>query len=150
MKFLFALIVLMTVASATYQCGPHQCYPGSSCVFDCVTNTHGCVPNCQQVTFSQRIINSWADNNGKQPYVQVEVTVMNHGPRAVKNIIIDTDNTLKLKDNNSIWNVAQAANGDLSFPTYITPLASGKTFTFGYINKGTQAAHMYLKSVDLV
>eukprot|EP01133_Synstelium_polycarpum_P006607 gene6607-7674_t len=88
-----------------------------------------CVPNCQQVTFASKIVGSWADNNGQNKYIQVEVTVTNHGPRAVKNVIIDTDYTLKLRNPGDIWNVAQAANGDLSFPSYISPLASGNTYT---------------------
>eukprot|EP01133_Synstelium_polycarpum_P006260 gene6260-7261_t len=146
MKFASIIFVLFAVAaaSATYQCGPHQCPPGSSCVFDCQINRYTCVPNCQQVTFNQRIVNSWADNNGQQKYIQVEVTVTNHGPRAVKNVIIDTDYTLKLRNPGDIWNVAQAANGDLSFPSYISPLNSGKTYTFGYIAKGTTLPRLYL------
>eukprot|EP01133_Synstelium_polycarpum_P012175 gene12175-14250_t len=153
MRFITGLFVLLAVvasASANYQCGPNQCYPGSSCVFDCNTNVHGCIPDCNQVTFSQTVVNRWTDDNSKLHLTQVEVTVRNHGPRAVKNIIIDTNHSLQLRDAGAIWNVVQASNGDLSFPSYIAPLNAGQAYTFGYINRGDNIASMYLKSVDLI
>eukprot|EP01133_Synstelium_polycarpum_P005725 gene5725-6621_t len=142
---LFVLLAVVASASANYQCGPHQCYPGSSCVFDCNTNVYGCIPDCNQVTFSQNVVNRWTDDNSKLHLTQVEVTVRNHGPRAVKNIIIDTNHSLALRDAGAIWNVVQAANGDLSFPSYIAPLNAGQSYTFGYINRGDNIASMYLK-----
>eukprot|EP01132_Coremiostelium_polycephalum_P009199 gene9199-11274_t len=97
------------------------------------------------VSLSQKVINRWADNNGQLPYVQVEVTLKNVGHSNVNTVVIDTDHTLNLKDGNAIWNISILGNGDLSLPAYGAPLSPGETFTFGYINKGNNAANLRIR-----
>eukprot|EP01133_Synstelium_polycarpum_P022732 gene22732-27268_t len=53
---------------------------------------------------------------------------------------------MNLRDAGAIWNVVQSDNGDLSFPSYITPLKVGDSYTFGYINKGDNQANLWVRA----
>eukprot|EP01133_Synstelium_polycarpum_P007492 gene7492-8765_t len=144
---LFVLLALVATASAhfqPYQCGPNRCNLYHSCIYDCNTFVHGCFDNCEHVTLQQRMDHSWVENG--VTYVQVEGTLINNGPRSVKNVIIGTDMTLNLKDG-TISNLVRLGMFDLGLTT--DELHSGQTYTFSYTNRD-QAAHMYIKNVDLM
>ncbi|EGG15385.1 hypothetical protein DFA_10219 [Cavenderia fasciculata] len=145
---LFALLAVTVSTATPFKCGPKMCGPGQTCEFDCVTNQYQCVYKCDYVTVTQKVVSSWADNNGQIPYVQLEVTVTNHGPRVVKDVLMGTSG-MNLKDGNAIWSVDRIGS-DLSLPSYVSQLAVGQSHKFGYINKGTQAAYIYVKNVQLV
>ncbi|EFA83608.1 cellulose-binding domain-containing protein [Heterostelium album PN500] len=137
----------VALTSAHYPCGPSICNPYYSCVLD--NAKYGCIYRCEQVTITQQVINSWADNNGKDKYVQVQVTVHNNGPRNVNNVIIGAaDGTLKLKDNNAIWGVVSTGN-DLTLPSYASTINAGQSYTFGYINRVSQA-NLYVKNFHML
>ncbi|EGC36830.1 hypothetical protein DICPUDRAFT_31231 [Dictyostelium purpureum] len=151
MKFLVTILVALlavSFASATspFQCGPRNvCQPFQSCVCD-----HGvfkCVYDCPEVQIVQTIFNRWADNNGNQPSVQVQVDIINRTNRNIKDIIIATDVNL---NSNQIWGVDKifVSNGItvIDLPSYVDIAAHGK-YSFGYINRGNSAAHLYVKNV---
>ncbi|KAN0028740.1 hypothetical protein ACTFIV_010593 [Dictyostelium citrinum] len=149
MKFLFlVLFTLLAVSFASaghpnYQCGRYQCAPGYSCV--CDAGVYKCVYHCNELTIVQTIVNSWADNNGSEPKVQVSVDIINKSNRTVKDVIIATDADLAF---NQIWGVNK--NGFLlDLPNYAT-IAPGAKYTFGYINNGKTAAHLYVANVYLI
>ncbi|KYR02350.1 cellulose-binding domain-containing protein [Tieghemostelium lacteum] len=150
MKFIFALLVAcLAIASVSANfdvCGPHQCEIGHSCV--CDNGQYRCVYYCGDVIVTQKVVSRWSDNNGQQPYTQVEVTIRNASHKNVKNVVLGTQN-MNLKDNNAIWSITRLSNGNLVLPTYVTKLSPGQTHTFGYINKGNNPANIYVKYVDL-
>eukprot|EP01133_Synstelium_polycarpum_P017022 gene17022-20278_t len=150
MRFFFTLLALVAVtavASANHMCGPDMCHDGGSCILDCQTNIHQCLPRCDNVVITQHVVNQWTENN--QQMTHVEVNIQNNGPRDVKNIILGTDGSMQIRDDSSIWNVVHSDNGDLSFPSYITPLRVGDSYTFGYINRGG-VANLWVRAVDLL
>ncbi|KAK5582998.1 hypothetical protein RB653_004588 [Dictyostelium firmibasis] len=142
MKIFIAIIFILLSISicSSYQCGYYSCLPGHTC-----TNSDGefkCVYNKDELIISQIITNSWADPiNG--PNVQVMVNVINHTHRTIKDIIIATD--VKL-NNGQIWG-AQLNGFLINFPDYVS-IAPGKNHTFGYINRGVSAAHLWVQKVN--
>ncbi|KAN0055143.1 hypothetical protein ACTA71_008236 [Dictyostelium dimigraforme] len=147
MKFLFLVLVALlavSFASANYQCGKYQCAPGYSCV--CDGGVYRCVYHCSELTIVQTIVNSWADNNGTEPKVQVSVDIINNTHRTVKDVIIATDTSLLAF--NQIWGVNK--NGYLlDLPSYAT-IAAGAKYNFGYICQGKSALHLYVGNVYLI
>ncbi|KAN0006878.1 hypothetical protein ACTFIU_005071 [Dictyostelium citrinum] len=140
--FITALFVLLVVVSqcSSYRCGYYSCLPGHTC-----TNIDGqfkCQYNKDELIISQVVTNSWSDpTNG--PSVQVKVDVNNYTHRTIKNIIIASD--VKL-NNGQIWGAK--LNGFLiDFPDYVS-IAPGKNHTFGYINYGVSAAHLWVQHVN--
>ncbi|EFA84507.1 hypothetical protein PPL_02542 [Heterostelium album PN500] len=151
MKIVFALFVLMTIAlsNAHYICGPNFCNPNYSCVFD--GHNHGCIYGCgEMVTLTQRVVNEW--NVDSQHFVQVQVSITNHGPHNVNNVIIGAaDGTLNLRDqtSGSIWNIQCLSSNDFTLPSATPTINVGQTFNFGYINKNCMA-NLYIKNIHLI
>ncbi|KAF2075061.1 hypothetical protein CYY_003628 [Polysphondylium violaceum] len=150
MKFfvalLFALIAISVSSTAAhdFQCGVYRCPDMHACV--CDAGVFRCVYRCDEVIITQTVTRRWADNNGQLPYAQVEVSVKNVGHRMVKDVTIGTVG-MNLKDNNAIWGISTQGN-DIHLPSYVD-LAPGQTHQFGYINKGNNAATLYVKNVNL-
>ncbi|KAF2075555.1 hypothetical protein CYY_003141 [Polysphondylium violaceum] len=120
---LFALIaVSISSASANdFQCGVYRCPDMHACV--CDAGVFRCVYRSQ-----------------------VEVSVKNVGHRMVKDVTIGTVG-MNLKDNNAIWGISVEGR-DIHLPSYVD-LAPGQTHQFGYINKGNNAATLYVKNVKI-
>ncbi|KAF2069841.1 hypothetical protein CYY_008846 [Polysphondylium violaceum] len=149
MKFLtallFALIAIsISSAVADHQCGVHKCPDMHACV--CEAGVFRCVFRCDDVIITQTVTRRWADNGGASPFAQVEVSVKNTGHRMVKDVTIGTVG-MNLKDNNAIWGIS-VEDCDIHLPSYVD-LAPHQTHTFGYINKGHDAAHLYVKNINL-
>ncbi|EGG23874.1 cellulose-binding domain-containing protein [Cavenderia fasciculata] len=149
MKFLvlFALLAVSTASAGfvPYTCGPHACGYGNSCIYD--GYIFGCFHRCEYVEIAQSVVNQWNDNG--VDYVQVDVTVTNHGPFNVNNILIGYDDTFKPRDSSAVWRAVQLKNG-LTLPTYSAPLAVGQSTHFGYISIGKAASHLYVKNIALM
>ncbi|KAF2074118.1 hypothetical protein CYY_004560 [Polysphondylium violaceum] len=146
-SILFALLfVAFASASFPYACGPYSCRAGEIC--RTIDNVCHCVPipQCYEVTLTQKVIGTWKDNNGKT-FTQYDVTITNHMNRNIKNLIIDTDYTLRLRDNSSIWNVNRLPNNDLTLPSYQPSVNAHASFTFGFILEGTIPANLAIKAV---
>ncbi|KAF2071511.1 hypothetical protein CYY_007172 [Polysphondylium violaceum] len=146
---LCALLFSAAIASASYPyaCGPYSCKTGEVC--RTIDNVCHCIPipQCYDVTLSQKVIGTWVDGRDGKTYTQYDVTITNHMNRNIKNLIIDTDYTLRLRDNSSIWNVNRLANNDLTLPSYQPSINAHASFTFGFILQGTQPAHLAIKAV---
>ncbi|KAK5579459.1 hypothetical protein RB653_009142 [Dictyostelium firmibasis] len=142
MKFLlvilFALIAI-SVSSAHYQCGRYACLPGHSCI--CDNGIFRCVYVCEELTITQTITDRWVDG-AEGPSVKVSVNVLNHTYRTVKDILIATDANLNA---GQIWG-AHLNGFLLDFPDYVS-IAPGMNHTWGYINKGNNAAHLWVQKV---
>ncbi|KAN0044962.1 hypothetical protein ACTA71_006489 [Dictyostelium dimigraforme] len=142
MKYLIAILLALlavSVTSASYQCGRYACLPGHSCI--CDNGVFKCVYVCEELTIIQTVTEHWVDG-AEGPSVKVDVEVINHTTRTIKDIIIATDAKLNA---GQIWGAS--LNGFLiNMADYFT-VAPSQNFHFGYINKGNFAAHLWVQSI---
>ncbi|EAL68372.1 hypothetical protein DDB_G0278399 [Dictyostelium discoideum AX4] len=146
MKFIITILLfaLLTISFSSasedsFQCGRYACLPGHSCI--CDNGVYRCVYVCEEVTIVQTITDSWVDSE-KKPSVKVNVDVINHTHRTIKDIVIATDAHL---NSGQIWG-AHLNGFLLDFPDYVS-IAPGQIHSFGYINRGTSAAHLWVQHV---
>ncbi|KAM9952867.1 hypothetical protein ACTFIR_007923 [Dictyostelium discoideum] len=142
MKYLIAILLALlavSVTSANFQCGKYDCLPGHSCI--CDNGIFKCVYVCEELTIVQTVTESWVDGaNG--PSVKVDVEVINHTHRTIKDIVIATDAKLNA---GQIWG-AQLNDFYINMASYVS-IAPGKSYHFGYINKGDHAAHLWVQNI---
>ncbi|KAK5582997.1 hypothetical protein RB653_004587 [Dictyostelium firmibasis] len=142
MKYLIAILLALltiSVTSAHYQCGKYDCLPGHSCV--CDNGVFRCVYVCEELTIIQTVTERWVDG-AEGPSVKVNVEVLNHTHRTIKDIIIATDAKLNA---GQIWG-AQLNGFLLNMASYVS-IAPGQTYSFGYINKGNHTAHLWVQNI---
>ncbi|EGG22434.1 cellulose-binding domain-containing protein [Cavenderia fasciculata] len=102
------------------------------------------------VSIQHKLVGSWNDGSrGGEVFAQFDITVTNDGQKNIKQIVIGTDATCRLRDSTSIWNV-QVIDGPfvdfLILPSY-QDINAGASYTFGYIIHGTAQANLFVKSV---
>ncbi|KAK5581575.1 hypothetical protein RB653_001612 [Dictyostelium firmibasis] len=142
MKYLIAILLALlavSVTSAHYQCGKYACLPGHSCI--CDNGVFKCVYVCEELTIIQTVTERWVDGV-EGPSVKVNVEVLNHTHRTIKDIVIATDAKLNA---GQIWG-AQLNGFLLNMASYVS-IAPGKTYNFGYINKGDHVAHLWVQNI---
>jgi len=100
------------------------------------------------VTLTQKVIGSWFSG---QYYTQYDVVIQNNMNRNIKNIVIDTDYTFRLRQPASanLWNMVMLSNGDLVLPSYQNSINAHASYTFGFILEGTPStpARLAIKSI---
>jgi len=136
---------MVAVASANFVC-PKPCGPNDICVM--IDNDCKVLPwwECHEVTLSVHMVGQWNDAANNCIYSQWEVKITNNLSRKITNLFIATDDSLTLRDNSSIWNIAK--NGHiLSLPSYQPSVNPSSSYTFGMIIKGTHQPHMVIKAV---
>ncbi|KAF2073763.1 hypothetical protein CYY_004932 [Polysphondylium violaceum] len=158
---LCALLLTVALASAEvehrrptlpYQCGPYSCQVGEICKI--VAGQCRCVPTqqlVQDVTLTQKVIGTWYDGTTRKNYTQYDVVIQNNMNRNIKNIVIDTDATFKLRQpvSANLWNMVKLSNGDLVLPSVQPSINAHASYTFGFILEGTPAtpAHLAVKAI---
>ncbi|KAF2073873.1 hypothetical protein CYY_004833 [Polysphondylium violaceum] len=153
-NLVLGLLLLIGVASATYPfpCGPHNCKKGEICrdidkICHCIP-----IPDCGDVDLKIKQIGCWTqeyDDCGvkiKKTYSQYDVIIKNNSHRDIKEIVIDTDSTFKLRGND-LWNMVKLPNGDLVLPHYQNSINAGASYTFGFIVEGSSAPNLSIKAV---
>ncbi|EGG18162.1 hypothetical protein DFA_06829 [Cavenderia fasciculata] len=103
------------------------------------------------VSIDHKLIGTWQDGSrGGQTFSQFDIVLTNHATKNIKQIVIGTDATCRLRDNNSIWNVKVIDTSSfvdfLILPSY-QDINAGASYTFGYIIHGTSKANLFVKNV---
>eukprot|EP01132_Coremiostelium_polycephalum_P007540 gene7540-9271_t len=149
MKILLSSILVLLCISGSLgflmSCGSTICGEGQLCV------AKGGFSNCVLLTMFSNIAvvqtseSTWVDQGNE--YTLFRVQIVNYGKQNVTNVVLGTDSSLDLRDDESIWKVNIDPFGDLSLPDWCTGVEAGKTFTFGYIVNGRTSPNMRLKRV---
>ncbi|KAM9985413.1 hypothetical protein ACTFIZ_008946 [Dictyostelium cf. discoideum] len=123
------LTIAFKLATFPYQCGPHSCQFGQICRIDKGV-----------FSLSTKVIGTWVDgSHGNKRFTQYDITITNNLNTNIKQIYLDNDYTLRLRDhsNNSIWNVNLLPNGILTLTSYQPSINAHASFTFGFVLEGT-------------
>ncbi|EGC30437.1 hypothetical protein DICPUDRAFT_50740 [Dictyostelium purpureum] len=141
--------LLLTIAYSSahgfYGCG------GVSCPWGSISLTKfgvcGCIEiyKCRDVSLTTRVIGTW-EHDGCS-YTQYDVTITNNMDANIQNIFIGTDETLKLRSYDSLWNAKRCSPDELSLPDYQPSINAHASYTFGFILRGTVPANLAILSV---
>eukprot|EP01132_Coremiostelium_polycephalum_P000828 gene828-1035_t len=148
-KYLLAFLLCIAYVSATfpYPCGPYNCNYGEIC--HTLDGQCKCIKinDCHDVDLTFNKIGQWQDGSrdGKT-FTQYDVTIHNNLDKNIKQIYIGYDSSLKLRDNNAIWNV-ERYYGYLTLPSYQPSVNAHASYTFGFIIEGTVRPNLYIVAV---
>ncbi|EGG16387.1 cellulose-binding domain-containing protein [Cavenderia fasciculata] len=94
-----------------------------------------------------KMIGTWQTNG--QTFSQWDITITNYATRNIKQIVIGTDATCRLRDNSSIWNINIVQGNFIDFVTLPShqDINAGASYTFGYIIYGAAPANLFVKAV---
>ncbi|KYQ93885.1 cellulose-binding domain-containing protein [Tieghemostelium lacteum] len=88
----------------------------------------------------QSKIGEWNDENGC--YSVWEVTLTNMATQNIKDVTVIGESNLNLRNSGDLWALEQVYTNKFHLPSYVWEygIEPGKTYKFGYINKGSNSA----------
>ncbi|KAM9998275.1 hypothetical protein ACTFIY_007946 [Dictyostelium cf. discoideum] len=121
-----------------------ECHKKNNSTTSSTSNKTNCVPReSLKITLLPTLINSW-DN-----FTQFDITIENGSDRNIKQIYIGYDESLSLRDDQSLWNmvISDSKENILILPQYQQTINSMSNYTFGYIKSGNNPAQLIINEI---
>eukprot|EP01132_Coremiostelium_polycephalum_P006258 gene6258-7794_t len=128
-------------------CGSGTCGNGQVCYTRSGISHCATLSQTNFLAIVETLEKSWNENGVEYSLYRVHIT--NYGDRTIRNVVISSDQSLKLKNPGSIWNIAYNEKYELfTLPNFVQSIPAKSAHLFGFIVKGNTAPNLVLRSIE--